>query len=165
MIKNKISLSLIVFVILMVSCKAKQSITESVSVDSISSAISDIISDETYTIEICYPDNNMTSNNNIPENLNSNINDPPKNKKMLSSSKRPYMLPIIPGTKLKISASKNQKQTLQKNIAYSNQAKKDVIADKNKKNERQHVIFIVVLIFFICLSVRYSKKVREKFGR
>lgn len=164
MIKNNISIYLLIFVILLASCKAKQAITESISVDSVSSRLSEIISDESFSIEISYPNDFDILDNNKQEYQNSDSNKLLKNCKTLYSAKWPNTLPIIPGSKIQIKASKNQKQSLQENVTYNNQTKKEVITDKNRKNERQLVIFIVVLIIFICLSVRFAKKVREKFG-
>lgn len=164
MIEKKISLYIIIFVIALCSCKTQQHLADSNKVDSISSKISDYYKDNMYTIEINYPcsirdvDQAKTSYN------NKQMNDPPR--KFTNITKIPCnsALPIYPGTKIKITGTSKQRATITNNTSLKKDTDKKEIPIKNNKKERQLVIFIVVLIIFICLSVRFSKKIRKKFG-
>lgn len=161
---NRISLVLLIFIIILSGCKTKQNVSKTIKVDSISSSIADIIKDENFTIEISYPWIMPNNSCESAKNDDTKMNDPPKNQYTKIAFGKDTSLPIIPGTNIKINASKKNKQKIEQKTTLKNNGTVEDNSVKSNLSERQFVIFVIVLIIFICLSVRNAKKVREKFG-
>lgn len=164
MIEKKISWFIVIFVIALCSCKTKQHFAESSKVDSISTKISDFYKDDMYTIEINYPCSSTDIDQAKTSYNNKHMNDHQRKFEKIPHIPWKSSLPIYPGTKIKISGTSKQLTTITHNTSLRKDTDKKEIPINNNKKERQFVIFIVVLIIFICLSVRFSKKIRKKFG-
>lgn len=164
MSRQRITIYLIIFVLVLAGCKNKQMITDNVNKDKVSAKNEVSKMDLSYEVEIKYPGINNNNENELKIMEEKNNNDPPKNEKNNFQFGLIKNLPVVPGASINIKATANKTSNLKQNSIYTSSHCVKQIEDNNHYSNRQIVIFIIVLIIFICLSVRNAKKVREKFG-
>lgn len=161
---RKVSYILLIFCIIISACKTKQSIKSDIQIDSITDRISNIITDDNLSFEIEYPFNRMYNVDNCKDTFPDNTKGGQKNKKAYNIIGNFNNIPIVPGTIIRFNHNKNCSQYINQTTSKKVSSKKNEKKESRKQNDSQFVIFIIVLIFFICLSVRNAKKVSEKFG-
>lgn len=161
MLRKIISYILLVMIIVIIaSCKTKQSVSKSMTTDSFEQV--KVVEDKNQKIHLLIR---------YPSNKKEQILDSVRNNLLLlpltdtSDSQGSLGLPFIPGMEIDYQFDLVQNKKTDKKTNVTNKTKDTEIKPQPKSSSCHFVIWIVIFAVFLCLVVRFRKKLAKIFGR
>lgn len=151
---------LAMFIIIVASCKSKQLVSKSVSKDSTELVKIDEVINQKIHFVVKYPHDD---NGSFADSLKNNLLLLP----LLDDSydKPSFCLPYIPGMEIDYQFDMVQNKKSDKKTNVIDKSKNREIIPQHKDSSCHYVIWFVIFAVFLCLVVRYRKKIAKIFGR